>query len=978
MSLPTYPTAIVIGGAGFIGSHLCEQLLNHHLEVVCVDNFSTGKKSHLQKCLTSPRFHLLEGNVSVSLLRRINRAHYVFLLVDTKVHSQTNQEDLANLLAGTHVTKYILELAQKFSAKFLLASTINIYEAYLSSTDLGEYFGTRQLRNSSSFSEAKRVAEAITAEFYSIHQVDARIVRLMDVYGPRMDLSSPSLFANFFRSLKTNSPFLVYNDGSQMLYPTFVTDAVEGIMKAMFTQNTSGKIITLTGPEISSLDFASTLRHLAPFHPQINFSPEPSPHVLLDPNWLKPQIELGWQPQLSLTDGLNHTIDWIKLTPLTQPKKSLKAFKASISSSSSTKISRLNIFPHHPPSGKPCQFFHFKTIILSLFLLCLLAIILPITTLSFTAFTAVSNLNQVRKSLTNGNISSAAVSSKKATTYFAKTDYQLQTLEKITSPLGLDNYFYRVSKLVNLGQNLSQASLHLCQSAEAAMSAAQIILGKNTGDALSLISESQAETTRAYELLSLASASLQEKRPNLDHFPLNSLGVYYRQLETEIPRLRSLVSTTRNLISSLPTIIGANNQKRTYLVLLQNNAELRPTGGFIGSFALLTFQNAKLLDFLVEDVYTADGQLKGHVEPPFIIKKHLGEATWYLRDVNWDPDFPTTARQAEWFLQKELGKAVDGTIGINLFVAKNLLRALGEIPLPDYNETITADNLFDRAEFHSEIDFFPGSTQKKDFLASLTRQLYARFQSLNSQDLIKLIQAINQSLIQKQITFSFSDSQLTNSLVDLNWDGQIENVLPCPPSTSCFSDYLALIESNMGVNKANFFVSRRINHEIKIFKENNLQATTTVHYTNTSSADAWPGGAYKNYLRLYVPEGSELKAITVDNNEFPLDEVDISVEHQKTVFGFLVNVPIKSQLTIQIVYKLPGKITFPKTGGPTTYLLLVQKQSGTEADPFTFNLVFPAYFKPVKTTPATDLMPQSLNFILDLSQDRLFSIDFQK
>ncbi|MDD2225447.1 MAG: DUF4012 domain-containing protein, partial [Candidatus Shapirobacteria bacterium] len=129
-----------------------------------------------------------------------------------------------------------------------------------------------------------------------------------------------------------------------------------------------------------------------------------------------------------------------------------------------------------------------------------------------------------------------------------------------------------------------------------------------------------------------------------------------------------------NLVSKgmkiLPEMLGLDGRKREYLVLLQNEAELRATGGFIGSYAILSFQNGKLLNFEVKDVYEADGQLKGHVEPPIEIKNYLGEANWFMRDANWNPDFVKASADIQWFLSQEINKKVDGVIGINLAVAK--------------------------------------------------------------------------------------------------------------------------------------------------------------------------------------------------------------------------------------------------------------------------------------------------------------------
>ena len=151
--------------------------------------------------------------------------------------------------------------------------------------------------------------------------------------------------------------------------------------------------------------------------------------------------------------------------------------------------------------------------------------------------------------------------------------------------------------------------------------------------------------------------------------------------------------------------------------------ELRPTGGFIGSFGLITFDGGRLSDLTVNDVYTADGQLNGHVEPPLPIKNYLGEASWWLRDSNWDPDFPTSAKRAEWFLDKELGKKVDGVIATDLYPIKEILKVTGSVFLSDYNSTITSENLYETTQNEVQNNFFPGTHKKASFLTALSRSL---------------------------------------------------------------------------------------------------------------------------------------------------------------------------------------------------------------------------------------------------------------
>ena len=381
--------------------------------------------------------------------------------------------------------------------------------------------------------------------------------------------------------------------------------------------------------------------------------------------------------------------------------------------------------------------------------------------------------------------------------------------------------------------------------------------------------------------------------------------------------------------------------------------------------------NGKLIDFNVEDVYSADGQLRGHVEPPPKLKQFLGQASWYLRDSNWDPDFPTAAQSAEWFFLKETGRQVDGVIAINLFLAQKILEATGPISLPDYNETINSQNLFERAEYYSEINFFPGSTQKKDFLGSLAKTLFINLQNQDTKNTFKSGLAIFESLQQKDVLLSLHDEKANQSLASLNWSGHIQNF---PSKENTLNDYLFIVEANVGVNKANFFVTRSTNHQIDISKTGETTETLNLIYQNESPSESWPAGTYQNYLRIYCPYDSLLNSLKINDQEISPTQIDTSLEHQKTVFGFLVKVPIKASTKVTLSYQTPLKFNFQTE--VQNFNFLFQKQSGAKPNQAEIKINFPQFLKIIKTSPQASVTPQEVVFQETLDQDKILNINF--
>ncbi len=447
------------------------------------------------------------------------------------------------------------------------------------------------------------------------------------------------------------------------------------------------------------------------------------------------------------------------------------------------------------------------------------------------------------------------------------------------------------------------------------------------------------------------------------------------QAVKKIDQVQEELSKLDQVLPHLPWIIGLDNQRRTFMVLLQNNMELRPTGGFIGSFALLTFENGQLLDFQVQDVYTADGQLKGHIEPPKQIKEILGEAKWYLRDSNWNPDFPKTTENVKWFLEKSLNRQVDGVIGFNLEATKKLLAAFGEIYLADFNERISAENIFERAEFWSENDSFPGSNQKAAFLGIMGQQLFENIKAARPEEYAKIGQGLLNALEEKEILIYTDNNQFNLTLQQLNWDGALRS--PQCLLENCFTDYLYLNEANLGVNKANYFLRRSIEKGITINNTGKIDHQLKINYENTAASKNWPGGDYLAWLRIYLPIETKINSISIYDPQNPgqkkmiqPEDRDDQLEFGKRVIGFKIEVPIQQRQTLEVNYHQQAQISKDSFG----YFLYWQKQSGYRHTPLSLLINYPDNWHPLQVTPSANVVSGKLLFNQQLNKDLNFGI----
>jgi hypothetical protein len=375
------------------------------------------------------------------------------------------------------------------------------------------------------------------------------------------------------------------------------------------------------------------------------------------------------------------------------------------------------------------------------------------------------------------------------------------------------------------------------------------------------------------------------------------------------------VRAVGEVIENLDVLLGTQGQ-REYVVLLQNNMELRPTGGFMGSYALLRFELGELIQVSIEDIYTPDGQIKGYVPEPKPISLYLfneGTPGWRLRDANWHPDFVESAKAIEWFFREGGLTAPDGFAAVTLNPLVDLLRRSGELRLADYGGImIGADNFYAEAQNKAETDFFPGSTQKRDFLGSMAKQMLLKI--TEQPEMAPMVaQGVIEALFHKELLVYIPDVT-GKAWSAAGWDGSLRPYR---------SDFLMINEANVGITKANCCIRRSLIDEIRQ-DEGGIIHSLKLRYTNDNPPSPRPphfwGGGYKNYLRVIVPKGSSLLSVIIDDVAVKADQIDTEEFENHTSFGFLSLVPGGESSVVQIEYQTPVN--------PDNYSLLFQKQTG--------------------------------------------------
>ncbi len=447
------------------------------------------------------------------------------------------------------------------------------------------------------------------------------------------------------------------------------------------------------------------------------------------------------------------------------------------------------------------------------------------------------------------------------------------------------------------------------------------------------IGELRTSVMSAQNTLGLAQAQLAlllEERT----FPFSLSQVANRGTEAVrmLSSLRMRTADIDRLLSLFLQLSGFGSPK-TYLILLQNSMELRPTGGFIGSVAIATFADGRLTNLDIQDVYTLDGQLKGHVDPPIPIREILASEHWYLRDSNWDPNFFASATRAAWFYQKETGSTVDGVFAVNVPFVAHLLAATGPVDLPDYDDRITADNFYGKALYYTQQDFFPGSTQKKDFLGSLARALIEKTTTGKGVNSTSLFDAITTSLAAHDLLFMLEKDDLQAMVEHFGWAGRVPSVSGCTGSPAgCRFDSLAIVEANLGVNKGSYFIKRSLDRDVTVDAQGLIHEAVTLKLTNTSGGDS--SVPYRAYIRLVLPQGHSIREVSLNGSPLKFRAVGKAPSlpymerSDAAALGIALDIAPGTESRLVVSYELQDPIVFGPAGAVLE--LFDQKQPGVD------------------------------------------------
>jgi hypothetical protein len=464
------------------------------------------------------------------------------------------------------------------------------------------------------------------------------------------------------------------------------------------------------------------------------------------------------------------------------------------------------------------------------------------------------------------------------------------------------------------------------------------------------------------------------------------------------------------LPSAVPEGTGGHSTlggPRTYLILAQNNHELRPTGGFISGVGELTIERGRLTSLSFSDSYAVDNFEVPHEFAPPDMQQTLFSELWFFRDTNWDADFPTSAQRALDVYARDRGVQADGVIALDLTALELVVGALGPMQVPGIREPVTGDNvqqIIQARWAEPKPGLSPEQSgdwwlHRKDAVGQIASAAINLIGTGRDVPLAELGKALTQALGQKHILVYLTDPQAAGLLRETGWGGAL-------PDPSISSDTLLVVDSNVGFNKVDPNVSRSLKYEVDLASEGGARARVTVEYHNHSVRpvqacvqEARYGGTYSDmmdrcywdYVRVYVPSGSRLlEAPDLDlpsgsllaRNRQTASRLPISpafTEGDRDVWAAFFDVAPGAKRTLAFEYQLPQWVIDRDAEGVLHYRLLLQKQPGTEAVPLRLEIALPSGAELLDATPTVLLPAQGTVIVVstDLRTDREFEVAFR-
>ncbi|MDX9893061.1 MAG: DUF4012 domain-containing protein [Patescibacteria group bacterium] len=639
---------------------------------------------------------------------------------------------------------------------------------------------------------------------------------------------------------------------------------------------------------------------------------------------------------------------------------------------------------------------------ISIFLMMSLIFVLPLQALSYyqdlqdtkdrillATNEAIENLKKGEQAAINLNLAGADYEFDQAKLNFNLAQREVENLNSLATEI--------VKIFPGKGQSVN-AGINLLAAGQIAAETGQILINSGQRFMSATGIENYYESLVAFESdLRIVIDKFNEAKQKIVSVDPADLPAENRQdfekVLKDLDKIELSLKTVLTIDKSALKMLGQNQWQR-YLVIFLNNNELRATGGFMGSYALVDVDRGQIKKINIPGggTYDLQGSLIPKVAAPEPLR--LINARWEFQDSNWWPDFPTAAKKIQWFHENSSQPSVDGVIVLTSTLMERLLGIFGPIEMPEYGRTITSENFVLETQKIVELEYDKEENRPKQFIADLAPMLLEKIFSANQQQFEQLFGLFKDALNQRQLQAYFNDYQIETLLRQFGWSGELRQT---------DGDYLSVVHTNLAGGKSDGVIDQTIQHQAEIKADGTIIDTVKLirRHQGTKGQDIFTGVQNNSYVRFYVPPGSvllaaegfqkppaelfdqpdpelkpdtDLLSIETDRQFDQQTGTDIYRENGKTVFGNWLQLKPGEVQQATIRYRLPFKLAL-EGENIFYYSLLVQKQAGSLNNQLISNLILDNHFKPLAKFPA-DLSSSDneVNFTSNLITDKFYGV----
>lgn len=938
------PVVVVYGVASFFGKRIAELLCDLGEHVIGID--FPGNQSPLRReGFEYIDVNLLEEPIPPALFEKD-----IWSIIDVEhssPHIGHNERSLQKLLVESVALRKLLDLSVHSKAIFIYSSSVDIYYGLASLETLDHYFDGPELSTYFSFLEGKRYGEALCREYAAKFACDVRIARLGEIYGIGMDLHTSTVLTRAIRMSLEDKDLIFDEEGSREYNLIYVDDAAYGLSKLLYSEDPKapqGIFYFVNTERVSAISIAYVLKQYMKRSTDVQFVPEYKAFKMPESKNVditRTEKILHWSPQVELTEGLEKVIKFYKDKDTLVEDKVVREIQVE-----ERVEEREVVAPNKAQKGWLGQ--KLKRVEKEGRKLSILPVRRRYAWLTFTFvlffmltplfLTAGFSIRGVQK-LTSSEFASSE-------NLFVQAHSVWRFYRPLFTVVNQSDWFTSSGEVFALGSSVARVGRNVSLAYGAFNGVTGGAIQSLGGDVTAI----QLSADDVMEVIKTGGIHLKQAEVEYSLLEKHALSVQNLSLPSFLAGAvdeminvlwltESLVDNTKQ-VEKLFTYFWGVETPRRFVVLLQNNNELRANGGFIGSYLVFTVHNGNISEVKVDDIYNPDGLLEesNTVTAPKPVTQYLGPEKMPLRDTNWWSSFPKGMESFVPLYEKATGETIDGVMALNVSVVQDLLSYIGGVDVATYGETITAQNLSERAQYHAEIGFEAGDMSKRDFLGALFESILLSL-SRDKKDTSQAIALVSgKGVLSRNVMLFAKDQDTQKILVDMGVSGEM---------IETSGDYLRVIDSNVGGNKSNYWVKRESTYDVSVDREGSLSGSLTVTWDHTGTNNTWPNGTYKNYVRVYLPLG--VSHVTVSP---PLSSQTQYEESARTVIAGLIEVPVSTKQSIRVQYDLPAELSFSQTD---TYELVWENQPGLIQEPYKFTLNLPSFLSSKKVSQDGEL-----------------------